>query len=117
MAAFMAEVEKNPNPLVRRLFAVFSKCRTKEFSGQVKQAMIRAGIEYKLNGEAGLKRVLDPCGTGPFSVRRFKFAGEDRGFELRSTYNGRGHEEVLIFVEKNGPAFLIDGKNAGAPAR
>ncbi|HYV26129.1 MAG TPA: hypothetical protein VFA77_01245 [Candidatus Eisenbacteria bacterium] len=113
MAPFMAEVEKHPNPLVPKLDTLFEKCRTKEFAAMVKQAMVRAGVEFKLRGEAGLKSVTDPCGKGPFAVRRFVFEGEDRGFELRSTYHGRGHDEVLIFVEKNGTPFMIEGKNAG----
>jgi len=37
----------------------------------------------------------------------------DRGFELKSAYAGRGFREVLIFVEKDGPPFLVNGKNAG----
>jgi hypothetical protein len=113
MTQFMAEIEKHPNPLVPKLDTLFEKCRTKEFVAMVKQAMVRAGVEYKLRGEAGLKSVADPCGNGPFAVRRFIFEGEDRGFELRSTYNGRGHDEVLIFVERNGTPFMTDGKNAG----
>lgn len=114
-AAFMQEVEKSSNPLVPKLFTVFAKCRTKEFATLVKLAMVRAGIEYKLRGEAGLKSVTDPCGNGPFTVRRFVVEGEDRGFELKSSWNGRGYDEVLIFVEKNGPPFRIDGKDAGRP--
>ena len=113
MALFMTELRAHPNPLVLKLFTVFEKCRTKEFVVVVKEAMLRAGVAYKLHGQAGLNSVNDPCGSGPFAVRRFAFNGEDRGFELRSAYTGRGHEEVLIFVEKNGPPFMIDGKNAG----
>jgi hypothetical protein len=113
MKLFMTEVEKHPNPLVPKLFTVFSKCRTKEFAAVVKEAMVRAAVEYKLRGEAGLKSVPDPCGQGAFTLRRFIFKGEDRGFELRSAYNGRGHDEVLIFVEKNGVPFMVEGKNAG----
>jgi hypothetical protein len=88
MAQFMTDVDKHPNPLVPKLFTVFAKCRTKEFAAVVKEAMVRAGVEYKLRGEAGLKSVADPCGRGAFAMRRFIFGGEDRGFELRSTYNG-----------------------------
>jgi hypothetical protein len=113
LTRFMTEVEKHPNPLVPKLFTVFARCRNKEFAVLVKQAMVRAGVEYKLRGEAGLKSVADPCGDGPFAMRRFIFEGEDRGFELRSAYNGSGYDEVLIFVEKNGTPFRIDGKNAG----
>ena len=113
LAQFMAEVDQNPNPLVPKLFKVFARCRTKEFAAVIKQAMVRAGVEYKLRGEAGLKSVTDPCGDGPFAVRRFVFEGEDRGFELRSAYDGLGYPALLIFVEKNGTPFMIDGKNAG----
>jgi hypothetical protein len=84
-------------------------------SRTVKEAMLRAGVAYKLHGEAGLRNVVDPCGDRPFSMRRFVFEGEDRGFELRSAYTGQGHPAVLIFVEKNGRPFMIDGKNAGQP--
>src|SRR6185369_381091 len=48
MAPFMAEVEKHPNPLVPKLDTLFEKCRTKEFAAMVKQAMVRAGVEFKL---------------------------------------------------------------------
>jgi hypothetical protein len=113
MARFMADVEKHSNPLVPKLFTVFAKCRTREFAALVRLAMLRAGVEYKLRGEAGLNSVADPCGNGPFAVRRFIFEGEDHGFELRSAYNGRGHEEVLIFLEKASLPIFLDGKNAG----
>lgn len=75
--------------------------------------MVRAAVEYKVNGEPGLQDVSDPCGKGPFSFQRFLFEGVDRGFELKSAYAGRGFREVLIFVQKDGPPFLANGKNAG----
>lgn len=113
LTQFMAEVDQNPNPLVPKLFKVFAKCRAREFAALVKQAMVRAGVEYKLRGEAGLRSVTDPCGNGPFAIRRFIFEGEDRGFELRSTYNERGFDEVLIFLEKGHLPIYLEGKNAG----
>ena len=76
-------------------------------------AMLRAAVEYKLHGEPGLKGVSDPFGQGPFAFKRFVFEGVDRGFELKSACNSRGFEEVLIFVEKDGPPFQVNGKNAG----
>jgi hypothetical protein len=66
-----------------------------------------------LHGEPGLQSVTDPYGSGPFALRRFVFGGVDRGFELKSAYAGRGFPEVLIFVEKDGPPFQVNGKNAG----
>ena len=115
MAQFMSEVKNSPNPLVPKYFTLFEKCRTKEFTAVVNEAMVRAGVAFKLHGEAGLRSVADPCGDGPFAMRRFVFDGEDRGFELRSAYTGLEHPAVLIFVEKNGRPFTIAGKNAGQP--
>ena len=94
-------------------FSAYDKCRQKEFGVQVSLAMIRAAVEYKLHGDAGVKTVSDPCGSGPFAFQRFVFEGVDRGFELKSPFTGRGFDEVLIFVEKDGPPFQVIGKNAG----
>ncbi|MDB6041127.1 MAG: hypothetical protein JWM99_4968 [Verrucomicrobiales bacterium] len=116
MKQFINELPAHPNPLVWAFFRVFENCRNKEFGIQVKMEMVRAGIEYKLHGESGLKSVQDPFGNGPFGFQRFVLNGEDRGFQLKSGFHGRGFDEVLIFVEKNGPPFMIDGKNAGRAA-
>ena len=110
---FAAEYEKTSNLLAALSFPAFEKCRPKEFLIQVKLAMVRAGIEYKLHGEAGLKSVPDPSGQGPFAFQRFVFEGVDRGFQLKSAYAGRGFQEVLIFIEKDGRPFYIDGPSAG----
>jgi len=41
------------------------------------------------------------------------FEGADRGFELTSAFDIGDYPLVLIFVEKEGPAFRVDGKDAG----
>ena len=110
---FRSEIESSTNPFVSLAFPAFERARQKEFSILAELAMVRAAVECKVNGEAGLQSVSDPCGTGPFSFQRFLFEGVDRGFELKSAYAGRGFREVLIFVEKDGPPFLVNGKNAG----
>jgi hypothetical protein len=89
------------------------KCRLKEFRILVKLAMVRAAAEYELHGEAGLKSVTDPCGNGPFTFQRFVFNGVDRGFELKSVYDGQGSPEAFIFVEKTGAPFQVDGPRIG----
>jgi hypothetical protein len=76
-------------------------------------AMVHAAVEYKLHGEAGLQSVTDPWGQGPFEFKRFVFQGVDRGFELKSACRKNGWPEVLIFVEKDGPPFYVNGRNAG----
>ena len=75
--------------------------------------MMHAAVEYKLHGESGLKSVTDPFGNGPFSFRRFVFKGVDRGFELKSAYDGGEGPFVFIFVEKQGPLFQISGADTG----
>lgn len=87
--------------------------RATEFRAQAYLAMVHAAVEYKLHGESGLKSVMDPFGNGPFGFRRFLFKGVDRGFELRSAYNGAAAPFVIIFVEKQGPVFQISGADAG----
>ena len=87
--------------------------RATEFRAEAYLAIVHAAVEYKLHGEAGLKSVMDPFGSGPFSFRRFLFKGVDRGFELRSAYSGTQAPFVIIFVEKQGPLFQISGADAG----
>jgi hypothetical protein len=111
--AFRAEVEKTANPLSTNSVPGFLKARATEFRIQVVMAMVRAAVEYKLHGQPGLQSVADPCGKGPFAFKRFVFEGVDRGFELRSAFNAGDYPQVLIFVEKEGPPFLVDGPRAG----
>jgi hypothetical protein len=75
--------------------------------------MIHAAVEYKWHGESGFKNVMDPFNNGPFAFQRFVFKGVDRGFELKSAYAGADAPFVMIFVEKQGPAFQVVGPDAG----
>ena len=110
---FYADIRKSSNPLIAAIFPDFEKARVKEFASLTDSAMVRAAVEYKLHGESGLQSVNDPYGHGPFQFQRFFFEGVDRGFELKSSYAGRGFPEVMIFVEKDGPPFHVNGKYAG----
>jgi hypothetical protein len=113
MEQLMAEAQRSPNPLLSLLFPAWEKVRPRELIALMNLAMVRAAVEYKLHGEAGLQSVIDPWGQGPFEFRRFVFQGVDRGFELKSACRKNGWPEVLIFVEKAGPPFYVNGKNAG----
>ena len=117
MKEFTAEIQKSANPLVVELFPAVQKCRPKEFGTLAVLDMVRAAVQYKLHGEPGLTGVNDPYGQGPFAFQRFVFEGVDRGFQLKSAYDGRGFHETLIFVEKDGPPFSVIGKNAGEALR
>ena len=110
---FAAEIQKSQNPLVQARFPNPVLPRVREFRIQAWQAMVRAAVEYKLHGEAGLRTVLDPFGKGPFAYQRFVFEGVDRGFELKSAYTGLKYPCALIFVEKEGPPFRTDGPHIG----
>jgi len=113
MKQFSEDIQKSSNPFVRHMFPAWEKCRKRELPVLVALAMVRAGVEYKLHGEEGLKSVTDPCGSAPFAFQRFMFEGVDRGFELKSAYNGLGFPSVLIFVETEGSPFEVKGKDAG----
>ena len=119
---FLAGIHESPNPFIGVFNLYFSgfvlgggpniQVREREFRAQAQQAMVRAAVEYRLHGESGFKSVMDPFGNGPFIFQRFAFKGVDRGFELKSAYAaGAEAPFVLIFVEKQGPAFqAVDGK-------
>jgi hypothetical protein len=113
IAQFKAEVQASPNPLLTMSFPPWEKVRPRELRAEMTLAMVRAAIGYKLQGPAGIQSVIDPWGQGPFEFRRFVFQGVDRGFELKSACRVNGWPEVLIFVEKQGPPFYVNGKNAG----
>ncbi|MEO8426894.1 MAG: hypothetical protein ABI651_07265 [Verrucomicrobiota bacterium] len=110
--AFFEKVEQSTNPFVKTFLPALSKARAREFSALCMAEMLRAAVQYRLDGEAGLKSVRDSFGSGPFGFRRFLFQGVDRGFELKPNYPG-DYPNVLIFVEKPGPYFRVVGKTAG----
>ncbi len=114
MKQFKGEFQKSGDPFVTQSFTAWEKCVPKEFATRIALAMVRAAIEYKVHGETGLNTITDPASAGPFEFQRFVFEGADRGFQLKSAYNGRGFPEVMIFVEQQqGQGFKVDGKNAG----
>ena len=91
----------------------WSRARAKEFGIQGQLAMVKAAVAYKLHGEAGLKSVNDPNGTGPFACQRFVFQGVDRGFQLTSPLIFSHAPMSCIFVEKDGPPFSVFGTHVG----
>ena len=106
---FYADLQNSSNPVMKCVFPDFRKARSRELSALTDSAMVRAAVEYRLHGETGLQSVKDPYGNGPFQFQRFVFQGVDRGFELKSAYAGRGYPEAMIFVEKDGPPFYVNG--------
>ena len=120
---FLTEIHKSQNPFFTGFDFLLTgwpllgqqklQIRATEFRDQAQLAMVHAAAEYKLHGESGLKSVMDPFGNGPFAFQRFVFKGVDRGFELKSAYAGADAPFVMIFVEKEGPAFQITGPDAG----
>jgi hypothetical protein len=113
MEQLKAEVQQSPNPLISTVFPGWERARSRELKILVYLAMVRAAIEYKLHGEAGLQSVIDPCGQGPFAFERFMFEGMDRGLRLKSASTATGTQLVLIFAENQGPPFRVDGPHVG----
>ena len=79
----------------------------------VRMEMLRGAAAFKRGGMDALKAVQDPLIGGPFEFSRVKYEGEDRGFQLKSNEPFRDFDEVMIFLEKPGKHFHLDGKNAG----
>jgi hypothetical protein len=111
--AVQQRIAANPNLLLQEFFPAVMKVRLKEFRITARLAMVRAAYEHRLDPSAGLGKIQDPFGTGPFEYSRFMLEGIDRGFKLKSQLKVPDFDEVLIFAEKAGPAFSIDGPNAG----
>jgi len=111
--AFKANLETSGNPFITESLPSFVRARERELRILTTLEIIHAGLDYKLHGEAAFNRINDPCGTGPFAFRRFMFEGVDRGFELRSAFDLGGNMAVLVFVEKAGAPFQVDGNYPG----
>ena len=79
----------------------------------VRMEMVRAAAAYKRGGMEALKAVEDPLVGCAFEFTRVEFEGVDRGFRLKSREMFRDFDEVMIFLEKPGKYFRLDGKNAG----
>ncbi len=112
--AFQKKIENDPKLIAGKWFPFLEKCGIKEFGVLVKLAMLRAGVEYRLNGEQGFKSVVDPVANEPFTFERFTFEGADRGFKLKSKVE-ETWQQGLIFVESPGTPFYSDGPNVGKP--
>jgi hypothetical protein len=90
-------------------------CRVKEQLAEIKAALWRAALAYRLRGQTGLESVRDPAGNGPFSMRSVTHDGKPCGFALTSAYQARGYPETLVLVELPGLALHVDGEHAGEP--
>ena len=110
---FFARIEESPNPFISQFFHVFRNVRPKEFAALVRLEMVRAAAAYKRGGMNAMMAVQDPLVGGPFEFARVKFEGVDRGFRLTSQERFRDFDETMIFLEKPGKHFRLDGKNAG----
>jgi hypothetical protein len=113
VGAFTTKIDASRNPFIKQFFTVFKKVREKEFRCIVRQEMVRAAAAYKRGGMTALQTVPDPLGEGPFDFSRAEFEGVDRGFQLKAKEPIRDYPEVMIFLEKPGKHFRLDGKNAG----
>ncbi|MBI1840021.1 MAG: hypothetical protein HYR88_04120 [Verrucomicrobia bacterium] len=113
MKPFEKKVSGHPNLLVKEFFSPLANCRRKELSAEIKVAMLEAAIAQRRGGEAARQGILDPFSKKPFAYRRFMFEGVDRGFELKSDYSYAGFNGLMVFVEKDGPAFHTTGDQVG----
>lgn len=113
LGPFTTRIQTSSNPFIKQFFSVFEKVREKEFQTILRQEMVRAAAAYKRGGMTALQSVSNPLVGGPFEFSRVDFEGVDRGFRLKSKEPIRDYPEVMIFLEKPGKHFRLDGKNAG----
>ena len=107
------KISGSPNLLAHEFLPAVSKVRLREFRILARLAMVQAAYQFRLDPANGLRSVPDPYGNGPFDYSRFVLDGIDRGFKLKSALLTPDFTEVLIFAEKSGAAFRVDGPNAG----
>jgi hypothetical protein len=107
------QITDHPNLIARECLPAVAKVRDKEFRVIAWFAMVRAAYQIRLDPARGLEQTPDPFGSGPFEYNRFVLDGVDRGFKLKSQVRNPDFPEVLIFAEKPGVAFLVDGPYAG----
>jgi hypothetical protein len=92
--ALEEKLKASKNPLAALNSAIFPRTRVELEANGVRWAMLRAGIEYRLSGEAALAKITDPHDGRPFQFK----ALEGNAFELKSamTRYGRPDEPITM---------------------
>ncbi|MBI1337827.1 MAG: hypothetical protein GC164_12820 [Phycisphaera sp.] len=90
--AFADKVKQSDNVWVRTMLPAISSARHTAVAAEVRLAMLRAAIAYRLGGQAGFEVIEQPYGTGPF-----KLSKGEKGFTLESVVNHRGTQLTLTF--------------------
>jgi hypothetical protein len=86
---------KAANPLAGALLPAVDRLLAKEHRHQARMAMLLAGIAVAEGGEAKLKEIKDPFGTGPFGYRLL-----EKGFELKSKLVYEGQPVTLVIGQR-----------------
>lgn len=107
-AALARELEGHSNLVARVIFPNVGKARTRELELVVRQAMLRAAIILRVDGETAFRRVKDPFADGPFTLQPLAAESGETGFRLISAANGQGIKAELKFT---------GGEPASAPAK
>ena len=82
-----------------------------EIAESRRRLRVTAGMVFVALGILGV--VVWFIFLSPFSFSRFAFGGEDRGFQLKSAFDAGGFLETMIFVEKAGASFRVEGAHVG----
>ena len=89
------ERTKSGNPLAGVFLPDVYQLLAKERRSQARIAMLLAGIAFVEGGEAKLKEIKDPFGSGPFEYRAL-----GKGFELKSKYLYEGQPVTLTIGQR-----------------
>ena len=92
--AFKERTKAN-NPLAGVFLPAVDQLLAKERRSEARMAMLLAAIAYVDGGEAKLKAIKDPFGSGPFEFRAL-----DKGFELKSKYVYEGQPVTLAIGQR-----------------
>ena len=113
MQKFFADIQKSQNPFSLAFPICWGNCvvRGIQDPGTTGHGACRGGIQTARR--IRIEKRDGSFGNGPFAFQRFVFKGVDRGFELKSAYAGADAPFAMIFVEKEGPPFHIDGPHIG----
>lgn len=112
---FEATLKTNANPLVKLVFPEVKRARAKEFTGQTLEAILKAALARRLDGDAAFNAIVSPLTGKPFEVKPVESGGKSRGFLIRSGDPEKDPNRAQIFLESDGPPLRLRGPRVGIP--
>jgi len=90
--------EGSSNLIAQVIFPNVARARRNELGAIVHADMVRAAVTLRVEGEDAFKKLRDPFGNGPFSLRRLPADSGEVGFELDSALSQIRTNTALKFT-------------------